>query len=128
MKTVHEHLASVDRQLHIARACQVFKDTEPWKVIQTALKAEERYYTEALLSDGECITANVARLQAAIRTFRWMGSLMDMKTARLAELETKHKMLADRIKRMPTIPDETEKAVYALSAEFKSELEGKQHG
>jgi hypothetical protein len=104
MKNIKERFASIENQLRIARACQAFKDTEAWKVIQSALTSEQAAYTKQLLADKECTVQSIARLQGVVAAITWFYNLMDQRSARLSDLEKQHKDLAKKIELLDKMP------------------------
>lgn len=117
MRSIQERFVSLENQLRIAKTCQVFKDNEAWKVIQTALASELNAYTKQLIADKECTIQSVARLQGVIAAIGWFYNLMDQRSARLADIERQHGDLAKKIEVLDKMPkSDVESTLDQLSA------------
>lgn len=116
MRNAKERLISVENQLRIAKACQKFKDTEIWKVIQDALTNEQNAYTKQLIADKECTPQSVARLQGVIAAISWFQNLMDQRSARLADLDRIHSDLVKKVELFDKMPkSDTDATLTSLS-------------
>lgn len=117
MKSAKDRLVSVENQLRIAKACQKFKDTEIWKVIQDALTNEQNAYTKQLIADRDCTPQSIARLQGVIAAISWFLNLMDQRSARLADLDRIHSDLVKKVNLFDKMPKtDTDAALTSLSS------------
>ena len=98
-------MASAERRLRIASACQKFKSTEPWEIIRAALAAEQAARLSEIANPDTAPTMDaVSYLRGCISTCKWLYGLMDVNSAHLDQTQKAHDDLARKVAYLNKLP------------------------